>query len=258
MWLDLSQVDRDLTTDIIGRQIVYLSSTHSTMDVARRQAEEGAQEGTVVVAEEQTSGRGRFGRTWVSPAGKNIYVTLILRPDAHRLRSLSIVAPTAVCLAVEREADLSPQIKWPNDVLVNGRKLSGVLIENEFSGALVRYSLVGIGVNLNFDIAESSEIAAIATSLRRELGRDVSRESFLASLLDQFEELYREALRGDAVLQAWRSRLETLGRQVTVTFGGQTLHGFAEDVDSHGNLILRSPDGSRHTVEAGEVTLRAP
>ena len=258
MWLNLSLVHGGLTTEFIGRRIVYLSSTGSTMDVARREAEEGAEEGTVVVAEEQTAGRGRFGRTWVSPTGKNIYTTLILRPDARGLRLLSVIAPLAVCQAAEHLATISAQIKWPNDVIVNGRKLSGILIENEFSGSMARYALVGIGVNVNFDVEESAEIAMLATSLKREAGREISREGLLAALLNHFEELYRGASRASDVLSAWKSRLETLGRTVTVTFRGQSHVGVAEDVDERGNLLLRQPDGSLMTIEAGEVTLRAP
>jgi BirA family biotin operon repressor/biotin-[acetyl-CoA-carboxylase] ligase len=258
MWLNLSEVHDCLTTESLGRRIVYLSSTGSTMDVARREAEEGAEEGTVVVAEEQTAGRGRFGRAWVSPTGKNIYATLILRPDARGLRLMSVIAPLAVCRAAEDIAMIPAQIKWPNDVLVNDRKLSGILIENEFSGSLPRYALVGIGVNVNFDVEESAEIALLATSLKRESGHEISREGLLAALLNHFEVLYRRTPRESDVLSAWKSRLETLGRTVTVTFRGQSHVGVAEDVDARGNLLLRQPDGSLMTIEAGEVTLRAP
>src|SRR5262245_62084738 len=121
MWLNLAAVDERLETQYVGRRVVYLTSTGSTMDEARREAEAGASEGTIVIAEEQAKGRGRFDRSWVSPAGKNVYLTLIMRPPMDRLRSLSIVTPLAVSLAVEDVAGLKPGIKWPNDVLINGR-----------------------------------------------------------------------------------------------------------------------------------------
>jgi len=257
MWLNLRAVEEHLETEFVGRRIVYLTSTGSTQNIARVEAEAGAPSGTTVVAEEQTAGRGRFGRSWVSPAGKNLYLTLVMRPPLEHLRSLSIVAPLAVALAVEELTGLRPQLKWPNDVLINKRKLSGILVESEIVGAAVEYALVGIGVNVNFDIEEAPEIAGIATSLRRELGHEIPREELLASFLNQFEQLYEDARNGDAVLQQWRSRLDTLGREVRVTFRDQVYEGLAEDVDRHGGLILAQPDGTRRTIEAGEVTLRS-
>ena len=258
MWLDLSRVEGKLRTRFIGRRLVYLTTTPSTQDVARREAEEDAAEGTAVLAEEQTAGRGRFGRSWVSPAGKNIYVTLVMRPPLARLRSLAIVAPLATALAVEDVAGgLAPAIKWPNDVILRGRKLSGMMTETELAGQEVRFSLVGIGVNVNFDIEEASEIAGIATSVKRELGHEVSREELLAALLNRFEELYEQWPVGSGVFQAWRSRLETLGREVSISFRGQVYEGTARDVDQDGNLILGLAGGSTMTFEAGEVSLRA-
>jgi len=228
------------------------------MDVARLEAEGGADEGSVVIAEEQSAGRGRYGRSWVSPAGKNLYFTLILRPTSAALRSLSVVAPLAVCRAIETRTGLSPAIKWPNDVLVGGRKAAGILIESELSGTSPRFALVGIGLNVNFRIPADSEIASIATSVSMELKREVSREELMSSTLNEFEELLAGARADGAVLAAWRERLETLGRRVTVTFREQTYEGMAEDVDEDGNLLLRTDDGVLMTVEAGEVTLRPP
>lgn len=256
MWLNLSLVEERLRTAFVGRRLIYCSSTLSTQDVARAEAERGTPEGTLVLAEEQTAGRGRLGRTWVSPAGANLYLTLVMRPPAAHLRWLSIIAPLAVAQAVEETTGLSPRIKWPNDLLLAGRKLCGVLIESELSGGEPRYALVGIGLNVNLKVEALPEIAQIATSLRRELGREVPREEVLAALLNRFEALYGEAQRGRTVYEGWRSRLETLGRQVRVTFGDQREEGLAEDVDPQGRLILRRADGSRIALEAGEVTLR--
>lgn len=253
-WMNLRAVEDALRTSAFGRRILYLSSTGSTMDVARAEAEAGAREGTLVLAEEQTAGRGRFQRTWVSPAGKNLYFTLILRPEAQRLRSLSIGAALAICQAVEEIAGLEPRIKWPNDVRVGERKLAGILIEGETSGQTPRYALVGIGVNVNYDVEEAQEIAAIATSLKRELGREMDRELLLAAVLNRFERLYHEAT--GSVLEAWRARLETLGRRVRVALGGETYEGLATGVDGSGNLLLELEDGRTLTLEAGEVTLQ--
>jgi BirA family biotin operon repressor/biotin-[acetyl-CoA-carboxylase] ligase len=256
MWLNLAAVENNLTTRFVGRHSLYFTSTTSTMDVARSEAEAGAPDGTVVLAEEQTKGRGRFDRAWISPAGLNLYQTLIMRPPLDRLRALSVVSPLAVALAVEEVTDLEPRIKWPNDVLVNGRKLSGILIESETVGESLGHALIGVGINVNFDIDQSPEIAAIATSLRRELGREIPREDLLAAFLNRFEQLYENAVSSDAVLKQWRSRLDTLGRQVQVTFRDQVYEGLAEDTDDDGNLVLRRADGTRRIIEAGEVTLR--
>jgi BirA family biotin operon repressor/biotin-[acetyl-CoA-carboxylase] ligase len=246
-----------LTTRYVGRNLHYLTRTASTQNAARAEAERGAPEGTAVLAEEQTGGRGRLGRPWVSPAGKNLYVTLLMRPQAEHLRALSIVAPLAAAEALEGAAGLTCRIKWPNDVLVGGRKIAGVLTEATLAGAAVKYALVGIGVNVNLDAAAVPEIADTATSVRRELGRDVSREEVLAALLSAFEARYRDAQEGDAAFRAWRSRLDTLGRRVRATMGERVEEGIAEDVDAQGSLLIRRDDGSLAIVEAGDVTLRA-
>ena len=255
--LDRALVERRLRTRYLGRNLLYLETASSTQDAARAQAEAGGPVGTAVLAEEQTAGRGRLGRAWVSPAGKNIHVTLVMRPPAPKLRVLSIVSPLAVAEALEG-IGLTPRLKWPNDVLVGGRKIAGILIETELSGDAVKYALVGIGLNVNFDVEATPEIADIATSVRRELGRDASREELLAALLNAFEARYEQALEGDAdVFQVWRSRLETLGRRVRATLGERVEEGVAEDVDAEGNLLVRRDDGSLAVVEAGDVTLSA-
>jgi BirA family biotin operon repressor/biotin-[acetyl-CoA-carboxylase] ligase len=255
--LDRALVERRLNTRYIGRHLLYLQTASSTQDVARTEAERGGPVGTAVLAEEQTAGRGRLGRAWVSPAGKNLYVTLVMRPPAPKLRVLSIVSPLAIAEALE-PIGLAPRLKWPNDVLVGGRKIAGILIETELSGDAVKYALVGIGLNVNFDVEAAPEIAAIATSVRRELGRDASREELLAALLNAFEARYEQALvDDDAVFKAWRSRLDTLGRRVRATLGERVEEGVAEDVDAEGNLLVRRDDGSLAVVEAGDVTLSA-
>ena len=253
--LNLALVEQRLKTLYVGRNLRYYATTVSTQDAAREEAERGAPDGTAVLAEEQTAGRGRLGRSWVSPAGKNLYLTLVMRPPARRLRVLSIVSPLAIAEALEEAAGLSSRIKWPNDVVVGGRKIAGILIETDLAGDAVKHALVGMGLNVNFDVETQPEIADIATSVQRELGRDASREELLAALLNAFEARYSEALESDAVFQAWRSRLETLGRRVRATLGERVVEGVAEDVDAEGSLLIRREDGSLATVEAGDVTL---
>jgi BirA family biotin operon repressor/biotin-[acetyl-CoA-carboxylase] ligase len=255
MWLDLSEVHNRLETAFCGRRVVYYSSLGSTMDEARREAEAGAPEGTAVIAEEQTAGRGRFGRNWVSPAGQNLYVTLVLRPDVAHLRVLSMVSPLAVCRAIDSVSAVRPMIKWPNDIVVGGKKLAGVLIEGEVTGEEPRYALVGIGINVNYRVDDPS-ISSIATSLINEAASAVSREALLAALMNAYEELYQQSAASlSEVHDGWRGRLETLGRQVTVTFGDEKHEGLARDVDGEGNLLLRTASGQVLTLEAGEVSL---
>jgi BirA family biotin operon repressor/biotin-[acetyl-CoA-carboxylase] ligase len=254
--MDLDLVRSLLGTRRIGRELCYLPSTGSTMDVARGEALAGAAEGLVVVADEQTAGRGRLGRAWIAPAGVNLYLSILLRPSLERMKRLGMVAPLAVADAVAAVSGLDVRFKWPNDVRIGERKLCGILIESGFAGDSPSFAVAGIGLNVNLDADSYPEIAAIATSIARELGRSVSRERTLAALLTAFERHY---LQDDAeVLRlAWRSRLDTLGGEITVAFSGGTESGIAEDVDADGSLLLRRRDGSRVTLPAGEVTLRA-
>ena len=244
-----------LRTRFIGRRVVYRPSVSSTMDVARQEAEAGAAEGTVVVAEEQTQGRGRLGRQWLSPPGANIYLSLVLRPRPGEAKALAMITPLALCRAIEEVTGLGCAIKWPNDTLVGGRKVSGMLVEVESSGDQIEYALVGVGVNVNFDPSPYEEIRRTATSLSLELGRDVSREELLAVFLDHFEELYLSERDGRATYPAWKERLDTLGQRVQVRFPDRLEEGLAEDADADGRLLLRRADGSLLPVAAGDVTL---
>jgi BirA family biotin operon repressor/biotin-[acetyl-CoA-carboxylase] ligase len=256
--LDLDRLQALLRTEFVGRRVFYDESVPTTMDVARREAQGGAPEGTIAIAEEQTAGRGRMGRTWVSPAGVNLYFTLVVRPTIEQLRYLAVIAPLAVCQAIEETAGLLPRIKWPNDVAINDKKVCGVLTQSEIADGAVLYALIGPGINVNMDVVAHEEIRAIATSLRAELGREVAREDVLAATLNHLEALYLALRRGEVVSMAWKHRLDTLGKHVRVAGpDGELLEqGVAVDADSDGSLILRRDDGSHVRIEAGEVTLR--
>ncbi len=247
-----------LTTATFGRSVFYRPSTPSTMDDARQQAEADAPEGSIALADEQTAGRGRFGRAWVSPANVNIYATLILRPETHVLRSLAIIAPLAVCHGIEDVAGLPTAIKWPNDVLLGDppRKVAGVLIDSELVADDVRFALVGLGVNVNLEAGRYPEIRDIAVSVSEIAGREIARERLLASMLGRLEGLYHDARRGDPVHYGWRQRLHTLGQAVRVNAAGRVDEGVAVDVLEDGRLLLRRDDGSTVALDAGEVTLR--
>ena len=226
------------------------------MDEAKRLAELGEPDGTVVIAEEQTSARGRFDRAWVSPRGKDLVFSVLLRPTAAQLPYVNMAATLAVYRSVAGLTGLATAIKWPNDVRILGRKVSGILVETAMEGLELDYAVVGIGVNVNLDPSQSPEIASTATSISRETGREGDRTTVLRILLEHFDDLYRGVKQGRSLTQDWSACLETLGRAVQVRWQDQVLEGRAEAVDEQGNLILKRADGAILKATAGEVTLQ--
>ena len=240
-----------------GRSLIFEASTGSTMDLARDAATHGAAEGTVALADVQTAGRGRLGRSWVAPPTANLLSTLILRPPSPAvLRQVAMITPLAIVDAIEQVCGLRADIKWPNDVQIGGKKLAGILIESATADDGSLTALVGAGINVNSDPREIDEIRDIATSLLVETGAAVDREALFASYLLHSEQLYDAALRGESVRDGWRDRLVTLGQHVTVTEPARVTEGIAEDVDAEGALIVHRDDGALVTIEAGDVTLR--
>lgn len=215
--LSPSLITGGLSTKFIGQSIIYLPVTSSTMDAAKEEVRHNAPEGTAVLAEEQTKGRGRLKRSWVTPPGSCLAVTLVLYPDKKVLPYLIMVASLAVVESIEKTTGLKAQIKWPNDVLINGKKVCGILIENGFRGSNVAYAVIGIGINVNVNISNIAEISATATSLADVLGKEVSRLELLRNLFISMEKLYLEARQDDAVFRKWRDNLVTLGKKVRVT-----------------------------------------
>ena len=256
---DLTRFNALLQTESFGQNLIFEPVVGSTMDLARDAAHHGAAEGAVALADEQTAGRGRLGRSWVTPPAANLTFTLLLRPPAPVLRQVAMITPLAIVRAVE-EIGARASIKWPNDVQVDGKKLAGILIETEIGSdaapGTASVVLAGIGLNVNFDPRQHEEIRDIATSLVVALGRPVEREPLLASLLLHFERLYVEAKSGASMRDQWRERLITINQAVKATMPGRTVEGIAEDVDADGALIVRTAGGQRVTVEAGDVTLR--
>ena len=254
--LDIEFLRHALSGRLVGCQILHYDTVGSTMDEARRLAEDGEPEGTVLVAEEQTAGRGRFDRGWISPRGQSLSLSVLLRPTVAQLPYINMAATMAVARAVADATPLSPAIKWPNDVQINDRKLSGILIETTMDGDRVTHAVVGIGVNVNFDPSQYPEIVSTATSIFGETGQNLGRTSVLQLILARFDELYREVKAGHSLTKDWSALLETLGRSVQLRWRDQTVEGRAEAVDEQGNLILVRPDGSTFTAVAGEVTLQ--
>jgi len=225
------------------------------MDVAKKMVKEGIGEGTVIVAGEQTKGRGRMGRKWLSPPNNSLSLSIILHPTIEQLPQLNMVASLAVVQSIERIAGLKPAIKWPNDVLVGGRKVSGILIENILEGRNVKAAIVGIGINVELDPSSFSEISTIATSLSIESMRETSRWDTLCILLEVFDEIYQELNYGEPVYERWLAHIETLGKLVLVRWGDTVEEGYVESIEADGSLVLKSLDGCLRTMVAGEVTL---
>jgi len=225
------------------------------MDVAKREAQQGAVEGTVIIAGEQTAGRGRLKRTWLSPQG-SLALSIILYPTVIYLPFLFMVASLAVVHSIENVTGLRSQVKWPNDVLINGRKACGVLIESSVRENSVDYAIIGIGVNVNLSLSDFPEILPIATSLSHELGRDVSLVDIIKQLLVEIERSYLTLTAGESIYEEWRNSLVTLGKRVHVKSGKTVYEGIAESFDRDGSLLLRGLDGSLTKIIAGDVTLR--
>jgi BirA family biotin operon repressor/biotin-[acetyl-CoA-carboxylase] ligase len=250
-----------LATRDLGHALHCHETLPSTNDLAKELAEAGAAHGEVVVAEAQTAGRGRRGRAWASPSRKNLYLSVVLRPDLppQRATELTLLASVALCEAV-REAGVEAEIKWPNDVLVGGRKVGGILTEMAAEPDRVQWVVLGLGVNLN--AAEEDlppELRDQATSLAAARGAAVPRALFAAALLARLEAwLDRHAAEGFApVREAWRALSGTLGRQVRVVTGEGELVGVAEDVDETGALLLRGAAGVERVI-AGDVHVLRP
>jgi len=250
-----ASITNNLDTHFIGQRVIYYPSLTSTMEVAKQEAQLGAVEGTVVIADEQTAGRGRIKRVWLSPKG-SLALSIILYPSVVNLPSLIMLASLAVVHSIGAVTGLRSQIKWPNDVLVNGRKVCGILIESSVRGNIVDYAIIGIGVNVNLRLSDFPEIQSIATSLSAELGRGVSRLSVIRRLLVEVEGLYLALQAGGSIYEEWRDSLVTLGRRVRVKSGKAVCEGVAESVAKDGSLLLRHSDGSLTKIVAGDATLR--
>ncbi len=262
--LDWRRVAAGAAGRLIGRRLVYLPETASTNDVARELAEQGEPEGTGVFAEAQTRGRGRAGKSaWLTPANTSIALSALLRPrlEPSSLAMLSAMAAVAAVDAIRAETALDATLKWPNDVLVGGRKVGGILVESALAGSRVRYAIVGMGINVNFQATSLGPLpdAAIPpTTLLDAAGAPVDRERLSSRLLGDLDRGYVliQSHRLPEILARYRERLSTLGRQVRIHGAGEVVEGTAEDVAPDGALVVRLPDGQQRSFSYGEVTVR--
>ena len=259
--MEIDKIQENLQTKKLGKKIIHLHEIDSTNDLAKELANYGASEGTIVIAETQTAGRGRLGRKWFSPRG-GLYFSIILRPKVRVKESVGLVfvAGLAVAEVLHENYGLNVATKWPNDVLVNGRKICGILSEMKTKGERVNYVVIGVGINANINVKKGfpEELKTVATSIENELGRKVRLEELLKLLLEKLDILYEEFLEEGflQVLKRWKEYASFLGKEVEVTDEVKRLHGLALDVDDEGALIIKLENGTMKRVFVGDVSLK--
>ncbi len=249
------------TTRVIARDIRVFQETTSTNDIVERLARDGVPEGVVVFAESQTRGRGRLGRRWLSPAGKGLWFSVLLRP---RLRpqhatQLTVAAAAALRRGIEKQSGLRAQIKWPNDILVNDRKVAGMLTELNAELDQVKYLILGIGIDVNLQLADfPPELKTAATSLKIELGKPVGRAELAITILRELDRDYARVLAGNfpAIAEEWEGHCTTLGQAVEIRLGERRLRGHAESLGEDGALLLRTEHGHLERIVGGDVVLQ--
>jgi len=255
--LTAESLARDLNTRILAHRIVYYERIGSTNDVARQLADAGEPEGTLVIADEQSAGRGRLGRVWCAPARSSLLMSLVLRPALPPFAAPRVTMAIALGAveAIRAMTGLPAQIKWPNDLQIRGKKFAGILAESGIVGEQLEYVIVGIGINVNFDPTQVSGIPADATSLAMELRRAVPRAPLAQAILRASEAQYARLRAGENLRDAYKERLVTLGQFIRAQTPHGTVIGHARDVDENGALILQRADGTLVHLQAGDITL---
>lgn len=259
--LEAFSVQTGLNTQKIGSQITHLEQCASTQIVAHKLAQEGAVDGTVVIAELQTEGRGRLSRKWDSAHGKGIWMSIILRPDVpiHKAPQFTLVAAVAVVRAIQKVTGLEPTIKWPNDILFGTKKATGILTELQSDADGIQALIIGIGVNVNQQLSDfDPAVQDIATSLLIESGQLVNRRELaqeLLSCLEVYTDMYIEE--GFSPLkQLWEGHSATIGKAVRARMSRETLEGIAEGITEDGVLQLRTADGKLHGIYSADIELK--
>ncbi len=245
---------------IIGRDIQVFEQTTSTNDIVEKLARDGVREGVAVFAEAQTKGRGRLGRNWLSPSRKGLWFSVLLRPRLHPQEAtrLTICSATALRRAIAGLTGLTPEIKWPNDILIKGRKVAGILTELSAETDQVRHLILGIGVDVNQSRDDfPAELREVVTSLRIESGRPLPRPDLAVAILRELNTVYDrlKADKFDEIADEWEAHCSTLGRQIVLRTGDREVRGRAESLSEDGSLLLRTEHGRLESVTGGDVML---
>lgn len=260
--LDPNELQMDIKTKYMGSKILYFQNVDSTNNAAKKAAGEGAPEGTIIIAEEQTGGRGRLGRHWTSPRGTGIWMSIILRPELEPTEAAKITQLTAAAVAVglRKATGCEAGIKWPNDIIINKKKVCGILTEMSAELNSINYIVVGIGVNVNVDMEIFPEdVRAIATSIKENLGHSVYRKVIVLEILGAFEELYSDFITTKNINQSvdiCKKYSVTLGNKVRIISKDKTIFAEALDLTEDGELLIKNEKGDIEKVISGEVSVR--
>lgn len=252
------ELERALKNKKIGKRVIHFQTVESTIDIAKGLDKRSDGDGTVVVAEKQTAGKGRFGRSWVSPKG-GIWLSTILHPvlDPLEAPKLNIVGSMSI-VHVIRDLGLEPKVKWPNDVIVNGKKIAGVLIHMNAELDKINYLILSMGINANNNLKSLPEkVAKNVTTIRKELGKKIRRIDFAVDLLTELEKNYSKIFDNhfDSLLNEWKKLCITINKEVAVESVNGRLKGIAKDVDQYGRLILYTKDEGKKLISSGEATI---
>jgi BirA family biotin operon repressor/biotin-[acetyl-CoA-carboxylase] ligase len=243
----------------VAHEILLFDRVDSTNQIALEMASNGMPGGLVILAESQEKGKGRLGRTWFSPEGVNLYFSLFLRPHqaSREFPLFSLATSVALVEAIERVTGLSPAIKWPNDIILNHKKVAGILLESESGGGQTAPLVIGIGVNVNLDLAAiPPELQSTAGSLKMALGQEVDRTVLTCTLLETLSEqiLLLQEGKTDLLIQAMKQKCQTLGKKVRVDTPRQAFEGRAEEIQEDGGLLIRMGDGKLRKILVGDIT----
>lgn len=257
---DLQRLEDCMSTEWVGKSCRFLEQLDSTNLEAQRSAENGAVHGAVVIADMQTAGRGRRGRSWQSPAGSNLYFSLLLRPQAtpESVSAVTLVMALAVTEAIRETCGAAALIKWPNDIVIDGKKVCGILTELRTEKGRIQDIVIGVGINVG-QTEFASELAFGASSLLLACGREISREELLALTLKGFElyyERFLETLDMSGLMEQYNALLVNCGREVRVLDPQEEFTGISAGINERGELLVERQDGRLETVYAGEVSVR--
>lgn len=255
-----AELSSQIDTEWAGKNVYYYEETDSTNIRAKRLGDDGAPHGTLAVANEQTTGRGRRGRGWESPAGSSIYMSILLRPEFPPVKApmLTLVMALAVTDGIQEATGLDVQIKWPNDIVLNGKKLVGILTEMSTEIDFINHVVIGVGINVNIE-SLPGELGDKATSLRIETGHTLKRSKIIATVMRQFEKYYAlflETMNLEKMQEAYNRLLVNQNKEVRILGAKEEYNAFALGINTEGELLVRREDGSVETIFAGEVSVR--
>lgn len=249
----------NLNTKTTGQAIHFYETVESTQEIAHKLAREGAQEGTVVIAEQQSKGRGRLGRAWESPKGTGIWMSIIVRPNIppYQAPQLTLLTAVAIVQAIQQVTNLRPEIKWPNDILINGKKLVGILTELQAEADVIQAIIIGIGINVNTK-QFPEELKRKATSLLLENnGQEVERAGLIRAIFQQFEKLYEEYLQHGfkPIKLLWESYNVSIGKYISAKTLSQEINGYAKGITDEGVLLVEDDFGNVHEIYSADIDI---